>query len=841
MAFGIKQSSRTKGNPVKLFLIKGSDPALESMMRSASIGPGMSEFGFGTTRVHTNVTATQHTGTQVSIEQPQNFISGQPNTDFFNSINDLLAAAPLLNHVTLQVAWHGEDLRLGYCRIRPRVEQRVLDTIPYHWRSGELLRSEAHLLSSVNGVRTLSGAPCDRSIFEAIRYLKGRGLAVTLYPIVLMDIPSNNTLPDPYGDSRQGAYPSQSRITCYPGEGQPGSPQFTNMVDIQIASFFGTSIPEQFSWNAAERRVVYRGPDKWRYSRFIMHMATIAKAAGADDFLIGGNLGGITSLVNGDKVFPAVAHLRDIAIRSRSILGKAVNISYAADWTEYGGRLINGDFRFPLDALWAHSAISYVAINNYMPLADWRSGYSHADWRAGFTSGHDIEYLKSNVEGGQFYDWNYISPAKRAAQNRTPIKDSPAYNEDWIWRRKDIRNWWRNAHHERFDGVRRATSTPWVPRSKRIVFTELACAAIDKAANQPDAIYDPTSSQNGVPFASNRRPDVAIQRAYLEAMLAYWNEANNGMLDMSRISVGMWDIRPYPTFPRETAVYPDSARWLRGHWLTGRLMPGRAVENNTFGPYAFTNGEHEITRAGVVYRPWPIKHSDIQISGTLDKSDLTITMATGSGLESEFVGFPPSQVINLTIFQGHMDDTPTMVDYPAQWMGRIIAPEFKDNEVSFNCTPVSSSIQRPGLRRNYQLSCPHVLYGPSCRANKRRATVARTVIGVNRNRITLAQAVGSTPAGTAFRPGAYVGGLIEWTSDEGRKEARTIVNLTPEGETIFIRGTNRGLAVGSRVLLSYGCRRTMADCQDLHFNILNFGGQPFIPLENPLSQKNHFY
>ena len=83
MVFDIKESSRHRGNPAKLFLFKGSDPMLESLMRSVTIIPGATEFGYGTTLVTDSVSG-----------QPKNRYAGQAVSDFTSSLEDLLASAP---------------------------------------------------------------------------------------------------------------------------------------------------------------------------------------------------------------------------------------------------------------------------------------------------------------------------------------------------------------------------------------------------------------------------------------------------------------------------------------------------------------------------------------------------------------------------------------------------------------------------------------------------------------------------------------------------------------------------------------------------------------------------
>ena len=819
-----REKSRHQGRPVRLFLFKGVEPTLEVLMRSVTIIPGTTEFGYGTTPV-TSTDAGKHL----------NRISTQPLTDFVNSIEDLLVCAPGLKHVSLVIAWHGTDLRVGNCQIIPKVEHLTMTTAPFSWQVGPLQRGDAQIVSYIGDTPALGGAPSDRTVYEAITFLKSKGLQVTMYPFIMMDVPTNNTLPNPYGGSRQPAYPWRGRITCHPAPDEPGTVDKTAAAATQVDNFFGTVNAGHFSWNAGQQRVNYSGPsNEWSMRRFILHMATIADAAGADDFLIGSELVGLTRIRSDASTFPAVDHLISLLGQVRAKMGPTPKISYAADWSEYHSYRPNdgsNDILFPLDPLWANANINYVGIDNYLPMGDWRDG-DHLDRNAGYISPYEKEYIQNNVEGGEYFDWYYESRADRNNQVRTPIYDG-AYDEHWIYRQKDIRGWWSNRHYPRLNGVRQVNPTAWVPNSKQIVFTELGLPAVDKGINQPNVFVDSKSSESFYPYFSNQRPDAAIQRAALEAVLDYWKKNSGGMVNFDKISLWTWDARPYPTFPERADFFGDAGNWQRGHWLTGRLRPGFGFDAGEFGPYAFCDGEEPITRAGITYQPFPISISDITSNGNLDKSDITVTLARGSIFENEFIGFPVSQVVNLIVFQGHTNDAPTLFDYPAMWVGRVGAPAFENETITFNCVPVSTSIQRPGLRRNYQLSCPHVLFGPQCRASRNDATVTRTVTAISGNSVTFNTAL---PLAAA----KYNGGLLEWTAD-GHSSIRTIVSVTGTKTGIGIRGNLRGLSVGSSIKITFGCNRLQSDCAGLHNNILNFGGQPSIPLENPLSQKNMFY
>ena len=819
-----REKSRHQGRPVRLFLFKGVEPTLEVLTRSVTIIPGTTEFGYGTTPV---------TGTDTGKQL--NRISTQPLTDFVHSIEELLVGAPNLKHVSLVVGWHGTDLRIGNCQIIPKVEHMTMATAPFSWQVGPLARADAQVVSRIAGRPALGGAPSDRTVYEAITFLKSKGLQVTLYPFIMMDIPAGNNLPNPYGGTGQPAYPWRGRITCHPAPDETGTVDKTAAADAQVSSFFGTVNAGQFSWNAGQQRVNYSGPsNEWSMRRFILHMATIADAAGVDDFLIGSELVGLTRIRSDASTFPGVNHLISLLGQVRVKLGSTPKVSYAADWSEYHSYRPNdgsNDILFPLDPLWGNGNIDYVAIDNYMPMGDWRDG-NHLDRRAGYISPYEKEYIQSNIEGGEYFNWYYASASDRNNQARTPISDG-AYGEDWIYRQKDIRGWWSNRHYPRLNGIRQTTPTTWLPISKQIVFTELGLPAVDKGINQPNVFVDAKSSESFYPYFSNHRPDAAIQRAALEAVLDYWKKNSGGMVNFDKISLWTWDARPYPTFPERADFFGDAGNWQLGHWLTGRLRPGFGFDAGEFGPYAFCDGEEPITRAGITYQPFPISISDITSNGNLDKSDITVTLARGSIFENEFIGFPVSHVVNLIVFQGHTNDAPTLFDYPAIWVGRVGAPAFENETIAFNCVPVSTSIQRPGLRRNYQLSCPHVLFGPQCRASRNDATVTRTVTAISGNTVTFNTAL---PLAAA----KYKGGLLEWTAD-GHSSIRTIVSVTGAKTGIGIRGNLRGLSVGSSIKITFGCNRMQSDCADLHHNILNFGGQPSIPLENPLSQKNIFY
>ncbi len=546
---------------------------IELEIKAVTIIPGATEFGYDT-KSFRRIFAD-------GVSDPENTNNRLGGTDWQVSLDDLQATCPNVGSAALVVSWYGDDLRCGSCTLRPKVDRQEKVTIPENWSVAGLQRGAAQPVSQIDGRPAFGGTPSDASVKRAIEDLNARGLSVLYYPFVLMDVPLGNALSDPYGRAEQAAYPWRGRITIDPAPGFVGSIDKTAAVTGDVASFFGTASAGDFTIGSSG--VVYAGPEEWSYRRMILHNAALcAWAGGVEAFLIGTELRGLTQLRDSANTYPVVTELIALAAEVRTLVGPGTKISYAADWSEYFGHHPvdgSGDVFFHLDPLWADANIDFVGIDNYMPLADWRDGTAHLDANAGASSIYDLTYLSGNIAGGEGYDWFYASPSDREDQIRTPINDG-AYGKPWVFRYKDLQNWWGNLHYNRSGGVESVSPTSWVPMGKPIRFTELGCPAVDKGANQPNVFVDPKSSESNLPhFSSGIRDDYG-QRRFLEAHLTHWKDAANNpnsptyggpMVDTEHLYIWTWDARPYPSFPSLTSVWSDGDNWKLGHWITGRL------------------------------------------------------------------------------------------------------------------------------------------------------------------------------------------------------------------------------------------------------------------------------
>lgn len=281
----------TFGNRVPQFSFEvyRSVEGAEKDIRGVVIIPGSGEFVYATQPVQKTILE--------GVSEAVNVHTLQGSTDWDVGIDQLQATLPNAHAASLVVSWFGTDLRAGACQIVPGVESATTQTEPLQWSVAGLGRTAAHQISLRDGRPAYGGTPSDQTVVAALRDLVARGFSVTLTPFVLMDVPSGNALPDPYGGSEQAAYPWRGRITCHPAPGVPGTPDKTSAAASEIAAFVGTAAPSHFTLSGDS--VIYSGPSEWTYRRMVLHQAMLAKAAGGvSAFLIGSSCAGCRGCVH---------------------------------------------------------------------------------------------------------------------------------------------------------------------------------------------------------------------------------------------------------------------------------------------------------------------------------------------------------------------------------------------------------------------------------------------------------------------------------------------------------------------------------------------------------------
>ncbi|QGR02345.1 hypothetical protein EDL79_01455 [Ehrlichia ruminantium] len=277
-----------------------------------------------------------------------------------------------------------------------------------------------------------------------------------------------------------------------------------------------------------------------QYNPFIQHYCNLTKNI-VDAFIIGSDLIGLTRITDTNNHYPAVHELINLARYVKTQVGSNTIVTYAANWREYHSN--NGDYN--MDVLWSSQYIDVIGINAYFPLTDTPQPIQ------GFTE----QDIINGWHSGEGYDYFYLYPEKK--------QDKVFYTQDnnqYAW--KNIQQWW-NEYHFNQDN----SKTIWIPKSKKIWFTQYGFPSIDNCTSQPSIFID-YPEHNTNPTFSKGSIDFYAQKIALIGTITAWH--NSDMVE--QMFLKEWDARPYPDFPKLQNIWQDAQNWQTGYWIQGKLF-----------------------------------------------------------------------------------------------------------------------------------------------------------------------------------------------------------------------------------------------------------------------------
>lgn len=239
--------------------------------------------------------------------------------------------------------------------------------------------------------------------------------------------------------------------------------------------------------------------------------------------------------------------------------------------------------------------------------------------------------------------------------------------------------------------------------------------------------------------------------------------------------------------------------------------------------WRYTSSDTEQTYLGQEFQPKAISRSAIASTAEIEKSSLTVTAPRNLPLADLFISSVPSGVVSLTVFRDHSGEG----DWQAYWKGRITNATLQGDTIEFTHESVFTSLGRPGLRRKYQLGCPHVLYGVQCGVIRGDYKVTYTVDTVSGTTLAV-------PAASVHTDGYFSGGFVEYEDPATGGISRRSVKSSAADGTIVLSSFPFGLAPGASLDLFPGCDHTLPTCVSKFNNLDGYGGMPYIPKgENP--------
>jgi uncharacterized phage protein (TIGR02218 family) len=235
--------------------------------------------------------------------------------------------------------------------------------------------------------------------------------------------------------------------------------------------------------------------------------------------------------------------------------------------------------------------------------------------------------------------------------------------------------------------------------------------------------------------------------------------------------------------------------------------------------WLYTSSDHVITLEDKQYIPIYISRGSFTRSGDINKSTLEITVSASEDITFGFrSGWLPS-IMTVTISRFHYRDAAT--ESIMIWKGRVTGCKWGDSTAVLSSDSAFTILKRLGLRRIYQVGCPHVLFGEQCGVNPNAYVMTPTISTVNGQNIVLSS-VGGAP------DGYLTGGVLSIGPV-------TMMIIAHVGTSITLLDSVPEAVVGIGVQVWPGCNRTLATCHASFTNEHNYGGLPFLPVDNPFS------
>lgn len=212
---------------------------------------------------------------------------------------------------------------------------------------------------------------------------------------------------------------------------------------------------------------------------------------------------------------------------------------------------------------------------------------------------------------------------------------------------------------------------------------------------------------------------------------------------------------------------------------------------------------------------------------TQQKLDLTVPMDTE--IVGEFIPRPTVADVQMRLYSLWKGDTTASL----KWSGHVAVVKPSNTSVAvISGMPAAADASANGLTRNWQKTCPLMLYSTGlglCNASP----AARQLDGT----VSLSDGITlQAPEWAARADNDFQGGFIEWTS--GLYTERRFVTAST-GDTLTLL-TPASIPVGTKVSAFSGCDHTLAGGCTKHANTDNHGGQPNIPDKNPMGSNPIF-
>ena len=224
---------------------------------------------------------------------------------------------------------------------------------------------------------------------------------------------------------------------------------------------------------------------------------------------------------------------------------------------------------------------------------------------------------------------------------------------------------------------------------------------------------------------------------------------------------------------------------------------------------------------GITFVPEYIVRTGLHYSSDFARDVLTVTLPAYNAVAATFFTGTPEYQVKLSVLRGGYHGG----GFAQIWSGTVNGASFDFSGEAYtcdlSCETLAAKMERQGLSRCYQLTCPHTLYGERCRLDQGLFAVGTAVLRQT-SAIDLSLAA-------SYPDGYFAGGHLVRNRDGSRRYI-----VTSSGTAIRMERSLH-CAPGEGLTLYPGCDKTRDTCCSKFNNGVNFGGFPWLPTENPFT------
>lgn len=235
--------------------------------------------------------------------------------------------------------------------------------------------------------------------------------------------------------------------------------------------------------------------------------------------------------------------------------------------------------------------------------------------------------------------------------------------------------------------------------------------------------------------------------------------------------------------------------------------------------YRYTNFSENIVFGGETWEALPIERTEFTYDSDLNASETEVRGYALIQPMQKYVQLNPIAPVYIQILR-LLDEVAGQ--YIVLFTGQIDSVAYNNASVSAKCKSLIHLLNIDLPRMHYQRTCNYSLFGAGCGLNMASYGVLGTISSISADGLTIV-----IPTASSKSDGWFAFGWLDSGGGQRMITAHTGTSLT------LITPCSEFVA-GQPATIYPGCDRTTNHCGTKFNNLVNFGGFPQIPTQNPV-------